>query len=169
MRTNFLYCMMFFMAGCILYLYRDRITEFVQKNKFMCWLLAGTVTIIYFYKNFFLPEEYTPILVLLISVSYVIYAMGTSGLLLNNRLIRFVSKFSLEIYLAHMLVFRIFEKLDFLYVFGNETFVRSVLSYSFTVFVVIAGTVCFALSVRKVLLRVAIFVKQLRKRVHLAH
>ena len=59
---------------------------------------------------------------------------------LNNRFTEFISKISMEMYLAHMIVFRILEKLNLTKIFSNNY-----LSYIITSALVIIGVICGAI------------------------
>ncbi len=115
---NFLYCFMFFAGGCLIYLYRDRL--FCIKKTFkipyliLCMFLT-TVFVLYVSNN----AEYRIFYLLILFMAYLIYAISFSGKLLDNKVMCFISKYSMEIYLCHMLVFRIAEKLRLLYLFGT--------------------------------------------------
>lgn len=66
----------------------------------------------------------------------------TTGIL-RNTVTKFISGISMEIYLCHMVIYRIVEKFHLLYMFENE-----ILSYIFAVILVITGAILFSLVVR---------------------
>ena len=43
-------------------------------------------------------------------VAWLLYAIGAKNAFLNNRVARYISNISMEIYLAHMVIFRVIEK-----------------------------------------------------------
>ena len=43
--------------------------------------------------------------------SWLIYALGSKDLILNNRVVRFISGISMEVYLCHMVMFRVVERI----------------------------------------------------------
>lgn len=59
---------------------------------------------------------------------------------------KFLSNISMEIYLSHMIVFRIIDKLHLNYLFGTGW-----LSYIVTVCVVLIGTIIFSVVFKKLL------------------
>ena len=73
-----------------------------------------------------------------------IYAIGCNkkGVLVNVATQK-ISKLSLEIYLSHMLMYRILEKLRLIHLFESE-----LLSYIFISSLTIIGTICFVVVVR---------------------
>lgn len=142
-RTNFIYSSMFFMTGCMIFLYKDFLVSFVKKVRWIL-LIAIIATIVgYFFINTtqFVKNIYFVILFSLM----LIYAIGADNSLLNNKFTKFIAGISLEIYLCHMMIFRIVEKLHLNYLFGNGW-----VSYLFTTLIVICGAIVFSLSFQKI-------------------
>ena len=81
---------------------------------------------------------------LLVSSLVVIYAIISWGGVLQNRFTSFISSVSMEIYLSHMFIFRIVEKLRLNMIIGNGW-----LQYLFTVGSVLVGSIVFSLIVQK--------------------
>ena len=114
-RTNILYSSMFFVAGGLIYLYREAIKKVVTRYK-VFFIITTIVCIAFYYcVN---GSEYTMVVLFTL-----ITALGISGgnitkALFQNKGIRILSSVSMEIYLCHMFVFRIIEKLGFLHVTG---------------------------------------------------
>lgn len=106
-RTNIVYCMCYFLAGGVIYLYRKELGEFSQKH----WKLSLSgifVCAVFYYKL-----GVNTFTLLLLSVAFLLYAIGRSGKsrILENRFTQFFSSISMEIYLSHMVIFRVIEKL----------------------------------------------------------
>lgn len=76
------------------------------------------------------------------------FAGGTAAghPLLENRVTKFVSGISMEIYLSHMVVFRVIEKTGLNQMFGNGW-----IQYCITVCSVLIGTVLFAVVMRRII------------------
>lgn len=76
---------------------------------------------------------------------WLIYAIGNSkqGFLLNP-ITKYLSGISMEIYLSHMVIYRVIEKAGVIHIFG-----QGVLAYVFVSATTIAGVVVFATIVRK--------------------
>lgn len=90
---------------------------------------------------------------LLISVCWLSYAIICEGksitpksYLLANKLTKFVSGISMEIYLSHMVIFRIIEKLGLNQIIGNGW-----IQYIVTVVIVLLGTILFAAVMQKLI------------------
>lgn len=110
---NIAYSLSFFMAGGLIYLYREPLERFSRRRPWaVLVLLAVCVWERPHWKILFIWP-------LLISALAIIYAIGRSGGLLDNRVTRFISSVSMEIYLSHMVVFRVLEKLKLNTAFGN--------------------------------------------------
>ena len=89
-------------------------------------------------------------LCLFVSIILLVYAIilrgGTAAghPLLENRVTKFVSDISMEIYLSHMVVFRVIEKTGLNQMFGN-----GVLQYIVAVLLVLAVTMVFSVVMKK--------------------
>lgn len=140
-RTNFAYCAMFFMAGGMIYLYKDAICKIVHKYRFVVLAIAGAAALGYVFQ----PDGCSAVLqnlwVLLIFAIWVCYAIGTNGKILCNKVTAFISGISFEIYLCHMVIFRLVEKFRLHYMLGKGWG-----SYLFTVAIVIIGAVIFSMA-----------------------
>lgn len=144
--TNILYCGCFFMAGGLVYLYRDQIEQF---NGGLVLAAAGVVIIIHYIISgnmlTWVPFVKT-ILRLAFVTTLLMYAVSTNSQILSNRFTRFFSSISLEVYLSHMAVFRVIEKYGLNAVFGNGW-----IQYIMTVILVTGGAIIFAVAVKKLL------------------
>ena len=138
-RTNILYCAVFFLAGGLIYIYRLEIQRFSEKMHWFVLVCCIIMAVVYFAIG---SSVFT---LLAFSVMLLIYAIGdkkTTGIL-RNTVTKFISGISMEIYLCHMVIYRIVEKFHLLYMFENE-----ILSYIFAVILVITGAILFSLVVR---------------------
>ena len=68
------------------------------------------------------------------------------GGVLQNRFTSFISSVSMEIYLSHMFIFRIIEKLKLNTIIGNWW-----IQYLFTVVSVLIGSIVFSLVMQKII------------------
>ncbi|MBU5480111.1 acyltransferase family protein [Blautia sp. MSJ-19] len=135
-RKNILYSACFFLAGGLIYLYRNQIARFNS------WIMLGAawISIVLYY----VIGGYS-VMNLLVSAMLLMYAITKTGGLLDNRVTKFFSGISMEIYLSHMFIFRVIEKLGIHTVLGNGW-----LQYIVTVVVVIAGASVFAIVMQKI-------------------
>lgn len=132
-RRNFAYSFVFFAVGGVVYLYREKLAVFSASHRLLLLLLCAAAVSIYFVVGF------RTLLCLVLYSLVVIYALGSSGKLLNNPLTRYLGSISMEIYLCHLPVFRVLEKLKVTTFFGG-----GVLSYGITCILTILGAVCVA-------------------------
>ena len=93
MRHSFLYCMPYFLIGGIVYLYKDEIERFV--NQFN---VINSINIVV-------------VKTLLLYTGWLVLALGYDNRLMNNKVTNYISNLSMEMYLSHMVVFRIVEKI----------------------------------------------------------
>lgn len=137
-RTNIMYSFCFFIAGGLIYLYKD----FLANCKWFIILLLLVVSII----SYYLLDGY-PIIILLISTLAVVFAMGRGGrVIFDNKPGHFISSISLEMYLSHMVIFRIVEKLHL-----NSLFENDILQYIFTCIIVISLDIVVSYTCQKII------------------
>lgn len=137
-RTSIVYCFVFFMAGGIVYIYRDRIMQ-IRGIRWISLAAVLVVTVLYY------TYLHNILIILLIDVFALIYAMSIDGkTILNNAFVRTIGGISFEIYLCHMVLFRVFEKTKLLKVISNEY-----VSYVLTVLVVLISSSIFAVLFKK--------------------
>lgn len=136
-RCNILYSACFFFAGGLIYLYKEEISRL---NKWgMLGVMCGSILLYYIWGE-------NSVTCLMASASLLVYGTLAERGILENRVTRFLGNISMELYLSHMVVFRIIEKLGMNRVVGNGW-----IQYVITVAIVLAGTIVFALIVRKIL------------------
>lgn len=137
-KTNFIFCAPFFVSGGVIYIYRKFITKKSNLSRSSLYIIL--VTLLFF----LLKNSFTPVILYLAELvlfsSWVIYAVGHSNLpLLNNKVISYLSGISMEIYLSHMVFFRIIEKMHL-----DNYIQQKDLLYCITVVLTIIATICFS-------------------------
>ncbi len=104
---NIIYFLPFFVAGGLIYLYRNDIFAFGQSHKITTGIITLFLSIAYFIVIDVTHDEYIRLIITLVMFSvWVIYAISTNSMFLNNKFTNFLSKISMEMYLAQMVVFR---------------------------------------------------------------
>ena len=138
-RHCFLYCTPFFFGGGIVYLFRNKIENIVNKNR---WLfLLGIIAIVFLWYNTPWTIKNTDISMiknLILFMPILMYSISVKSIILSNGVVKRISSISLELYLAQMVVYRMAEKLKVLYLFGRGFF-----SFVFVCVLVVAGLLCF--------------------------
>lgn len=141
-RYSILYSGCFFILGGILYLYREKI------SRVKGWIAAVVVVVgtvgYYIVMTYMNTPEIKNTCCLLVSMALLVFAMVCHGGILENKVTAFFGKISFELYLSHMFIFGIIEKMGLLYVFGHGWF-----QFLFTVLIVIAGATLFSVVARK--------------------
>jgi peptidoglycan/LPS O-acetylase OafA/YrhL len=135
-RTNILYTAVYFVAGGMIYLYRGEIQRIFGKR--LCWIFL--LLFIVFGATYLLLDKNVLLTTLMYgSLLIFVVSRGSRRGLLNNRFTKFMSGISMEIYLSHMVIYRIIEKLNWL------NLVPSQLLSFFTVFLMtVVGSVLFS-------------------------
>lgn len=103
-RTSFAYSGVFFVSGGMIYLYREQLSQFMDRFGWLAALLALGAVVLYFLLGTMIPTQ------LLVGILLTILALGKKNGLLNNPLATRLSSISLEIYLCHMMAYRVLEK-----------------------------------------------------------
>lgn len=144
-RNNILYSACYFMAGGLIFLYKDQWIRFMEKFKFMKWILI--LIIIALAVVYYLVSASTFTMLPLFSLM-LLYAVGGGtgrrNKLLYNPLTRFLSGISMEIYLCHMVFYRAVERLHLLYIVGN-----GVLGYIIACLLILVGAIIFSFAMQK--------------------
>lgn len=116
-------------------MYRDKIT--VLNRQIMLAVVCFTVVIYY------LVGGNTGTW-LLVSIVFLVYALLVRGGILENQITKFLGNISMEIYLSHMAIFRVIEKLRINRLVGD-----GIIQYTITVIIVFALTIMFSIVVKK--------------------
>lgn len=142
-RSNILYSGCFFLAGGLIYLYRGQIEGVFNRIQGGRWimLLAAAVSAVLYY-----ALGGNTMMCLLVSAAFLMYAEICRGGVLDNRVTHFFSGISMEIYLSHMVIYRVLEKLHLNTAFGNGW-----PQYLIIVVMTVAGTTVFAAVMQKMI------------------
>ena len=133
-RKNIVYDAVYFIAGGLIFLYRKELAEFAQKHK----VIAGAILLVATVAYFVLGGSTTTLL--FFCVAALVYTIGCNrGGVLVNPVAKFLGGLCFEIYLCHMVIYRVLEKLHLIHLFGN-----GLLAYIFTAVAVICGSVVFS-------------------------
>ena len=138
-RSNIIYSSVYFVTGGMIYLYREPLKKIAIEQKVLVWFIAVAAAVVYFLVGG------NTLTMLLISAVLLIYALGINrGGVLLNPFTRFISSISFEIYLCHMVIYRVIEKLHLTHIVDND-----VISYVITCMGTILGAVIFSVVVQK--------------------
>lgn len=149
-RTNIVYDAIYFIAGGLIFLYRKELAEFSQKHKVIAGAILLAATVAYF------ALGSSTLTMLFFCVAALIYTLGAeSGGVLVNPVARFLGGISFEIYLCHMVIYRVLEKLHFIHLFGN-----GLLAYIFTAVAVICGSIVFSVCAKWFLNKIESIIKE---------
>ena len=110
-RTNIIYTMPLFMTGGMIYLYRDKLKMMgIRQYVFLTYCIG--LTIVFFAISDVRKTGFGALVSeMVLFGSWLIYALGSKDLFLNNRVVRFISGISMEVYLCHMVMFRVVERI----------------------------------------------------------
>lgn len=137
-RVNIIYSAPFFISGGLIYLYKDKIYDFVSRNSIMMLFICVLITVSRF--TLFKGGQYLFIIPdLLLFSAWLMYAVGSKDKVLNNRFTVYISKISLEIYLCHMMFYRVVERMHLENLISDED-VLYIVSFIAT----LAGAVIFS-------------------------
>ncbi len=143
-RTNFIYCSVYFALGGIIYLYRKEIIDFTNRFR---WLVIGVLLILVFLYFAISKNDITLSLIfVIITVLGVSQRKNDTKRRAVDTGISFLSDLSMEIYLSHMFIFRIAEKIGFNHLTGSE-----LANYCIICVVTVIGAILVSAIFRKLL------------------
>lgn len=124
-KVDFLFCLVYFVVGCSLYLSRNYIKSISRWLLMILMFASGFI--------FFCVPAIHSIAKLFFFTFVTMYAISVQKgrTILSNRLMSFLTTYSFEIYLCHMVSYRVVEKLNLLQISNNLFF-----SYLFICFCV---------------------------------
>lgn len=122
-RHTFIFCTPFLISGGLIYLYLNDIIKWGRRFHFLLLISSIVITILYY----IIPDKVFGIdifvlKILSFSVNWLLYVLSGKSKVMDNSVMSYFSRISMEMYLAHMVVFRIVEKTFGLYVFGDNVF-----------------------------------------------
>ena len=89
------------------------------------------------------------------SVAIIIFAITTDGKLGENKLIKKLSSISFEVYLSHMMIYRVLARVKITHIFGVNAF-----SYGMTAILTLVGAIVFSCIAKVVLEKFIICMKE---------
>ena len=139
-RRCMVFCAPLFVSGGVVYMYRKCIADFGKRHSVLSCVFTLVATVCYFVFKKSIPGGIMSYTVeLAVFTLWLVYAIGSTDIVLNNRIARYLSGISMEIYLAHMMVFRVVEKAHV-----HDFIGQGDLSYIMVSLLTIGGVVCFA-------------------------
>lgn len=110
-KTNFLFCAPHFLVGGLIYLYKEQLIVIIKKYRWITLLVCGAVTILYYLiPHKLLGYSVKEFEVLFVYTLWTIYAVCINSRWMYSKVIQYIGSISMEIYLSHMMFFRIVEK-----------------------------------------------------------
>ena len=135
-RASFVYCAVFFLAGGMIFLYREQLGKIAGKYQWiLLFLLLGTIA------GYYILGSFVSLMLLAFSL-LLIWALNCNWGGYLQKTIKFLSGITMEIYLCHMIIYRVIEKSGLCHFFKSD-----VISYILTS----AGTLMGAVISRKVM------------------
>lgn len=134
-RNNIVYDAIYFIAGGLIFLYRKEAAEFARGHRILAGAVLLGATVAYFVLGA------STLTMLFFCVAALIYTLGCNwgGGVLVNPVAQFLGGISFEIYLCHMVIYRVFEKMHLLHLFRND-----LLAYVFASVGILCGSVAFS-------------------------
>ena len=94
----------------MIYLYRQGIKSWEEKH----WMIALASCLVLTITRFVVDIKGLLILPdIIVFTAWLIYAIGSKDIVLNNRVAKYLSGISMEIYLCHMMFFRVASMLQY--------------------------------------------------------
>lgn len=135
-RQNIIYSAPFFISGGMIYLYRHTIKQWVERYWITVMLACVALTILKFTVTL---ERWQILSNLVVFSAWLMYALGAKDRVLNNRVVKYLSGISMEIYLCHMMFFRVTGMLHI-----DRLVHQPDVLYALTLLMTMAGAICFS-------------------------
>ena len=148
-RKNIVYDAIYFIAGGLIFLYRKELADFASKHK----VIAGAILLVATVAYFVLGSS--TVTMLFFCVAALVYTIGCKVGGMANPVAKFLGGICFEVYLCHMVVYRLLEKLHLVHLFGN-----GLLAYIFTAVAVVCGSVVFSVCAKWFLNKIESILKE---------
>lgn len=148
-RKNIVYDAIYFIAGGLIFLYRKELADFASKHK----VIAGAILLVATVTYFVLGSS--TVTMLFFCVTALVYTIGCKVGGMANPVAKFLGGICFEVYLCHMVVYRLLEKLHLVHLFGN-----GLLAYIFTAVAVVCGSVVFSVCAKWFLNKIESILKE---------
>lgn len=145
-RSSIAYSAVFFMAGGMIYLYREPLQALAKRFGVLILLAVLVMAILYYTVGSF---ELIMLLLFSLMLIYALRPERRKYSLLSNPLVKKLSGISLEVYLSHMVIFRAIEKLKLTHLVNSDA-----LSFAITAIGTFIGSIVFAFVMQKVIMLV---------------
>jgi peptidoglycan/LPS O-acetylase OafA/YrhL len=143
-RKAIAYSFVYFMVGGLVYLYKDKVV--VRRGMQILLLLLLLLAAIVYYSTKE-TSAVKPLTMILINAVVLIFGMtASSKSILNFGPLQFLGKISFEVYLCHMLIYRVVEKLHLLKITANVSG-----NYLIVYVLVMTGSVIFAVIGKRII------------------
>lgn len=146
-RHSFIYCLPLFIAGGLVYLYRDEIRKICDRYKWIVLVVCIMVMVGYFLVENRMSYEWQYYILLPVFMVWLSYAVGVNSRILSCKVMKYLSSISMEMYLAQMIIFHLIEKCRLLYVFGIG-WIGFLMTLLLTIVGLIAFIECYKIMVR---------------------
>ena len=135
-KMNIIYSAPFFIVGGMIYLYRHSIKQWVETHQILALMVCIVLTVLRFVidiKGLFVLTD------LAVFTAWLMYAIGSKDKILNNRVAKYMSGISMEIYLCHMMFYRVASMMQL------DKFIEQCdVLYAMTCIATLIGAVCFS-------------------------
>lgn len=138
-KYNIIFCFPFFVTGGLIFLYKEKIIE-VVRCRYSLFVLLAIVCLL----SWVLTKETEPWFILSlipIYASWNVLCIAKEPKIFCNKLTKFLSDISMEIYLLHMIVFRVVEKVHLENYIDNSQFLFVAYTIAVLTLVVVASWV----------------------------
>ena len=148
--ANFLFLSVYFVVGGMIYLYKEDIEKKMRQVPVYVAILVILVILLVTIVWYLIPSSefsvWFTLKTIILFVVWIVAAISYKSKILGNSITKKLSKVSLEIYLSHMMLFRVVEKIGFSNRITNKN-----ISYLTTLFFTIILTIIFSVFAKSVI------------------
>lgn len=135
-KVNIIYSAPFFIAGGMIYLYRHCIKGWVKNHCMITLIVCLVLTVLRLtivVKGLYVLTD------LLVFTAWLMYAVGSKDIVLNNQIVKYLSGISMEIYLCHMMFYQVVSMMHLEVFIGQRDML-----YTITCLTTLTGAICFS-------------------------
>ena len=139
----------YFSIGMIVYLYRLEIEKNLFNFRYIIWLFTISLLVINYINPFDLNKNLAELFILILDSFLLVSAVVSNNIILSNKVSKYISNISFEIYLTHMMFIKFFCKIKF-----DSLFKGDIYNVIAMIVLVLFSTIAISFLIKKVLKKI---------------
>ena len=139
----------YFSIGMIVYLYRLEIEKNLFNFRYIIWLFTISLLVINYINPFDSNKNLAELFILILDSFLLVSAVVSTNIILSNKVSKYLSNISFEIYLTHMMFIKLFCKIKF-----DSLFKGDIYNVIAMIVLVLFSTIAISFLIKKVLKKI---------------